>query len=247
MLIWFVSDIHEDAEALKRWIDLLKTKWCEKIICLWDIIDFSDKSWCIWIIKSTCDDAVIWNHDFCAIKRIPESALWFNYPENRYELPIEKRVQLASDKIRHIETQEEEDTIEITDSTKDYLNSLSEYKILTIEGINILLSHWTYPNLSWCWRSSDEVWLKNDIQDKYQHCSFMEKHHCAVSFVGHEHDRNEVYTRAWRSELQFEKAFTIKATPCCFSVPAIWYCNSTKKQWVATFDTQKMEVLFLGI
>ncbi len=63
-------------------------------------------------------------------------------------MPVEHRIQLAEDKIRQIESQEEEDTIEITDSTKDYLNSLPEYKILTIEDINILLSHWTYPNLS---------------------------------------------------------------------------------------------------
>ena len=88
MLLWFVSDIHEDANALKKWLSLLQEKRCDKLICLWDIVDLSDETGCIELVQKNYDISVIWNHDICAIKRISESASIFKYPDNWYQLSI---------------------------------------------------------------------------------------------------------------------------------------------------------------
>ena len=146
-----------------------------------------------------------------------------------------------------IESEEDLNNLKVSDNTKDFLSSLPEWTIFKADDTNILLSHRVYPNLSGCWKIPDEQRIKNDISNYFQHFDFMEKHDCKISFVGHEHDRNLVYTRNWSFNMEFDKSYTIWDTPCCFSVPAIWYCHSTIQQWVAIFDTEKMQVTYLRI
>ncbi len=247
MLLWFVSDIHEDANALKKWLSLLKEKNCDKLICLWDLVDLSDETGCIELVQKNCDISVIGNHDICAIKRIPESAGIFKYPDNWYQLSIPEQIKMADNRIRMIESDEDLNNLKVSDNTKDFLSSLPEWTIFESDNANILLSHRVYPNLSWCWKTPDEQRIRNDISDYFQHFDFMENHNCKVSFVWHEHDRNLVYTRNGSFDIEFDKPYTIWDIPCCFSVPAIWYCHSTMQQWVAIFDTEKMEVTYLKI
>ena len=247
MLLWFVSDIHEDSNALKKWLLLLQKNNCDKIICLWDLIDLSDECGCVELVQKNCDVSVIWNHDICAIKRIPEFAGMFKYPDNRYQLSVEEQIKIANNRIRMIESGEDINKICISDNTKNFLDSLPERTIFKADGMNILLSHRVYPNFSWCWKTPDEQRIKNDISDYFQHFDFMKNNGCKISFVGHEHDRNLVYTRNWSYNVEFNKPYTIWDTPCCFSVPAIWYCHSTMQQWVAIFDTEEMQVIYLKI
>ena len=247
MLLWFVSDIHEDANVLKKWLSLLQEKRCDKLICLWDIVDLSDKTRCIELVQKDCDISVIWNHDICAIKRIPESAGIFKYPDNWYQLSIPEQIKMADNRIWMIESDEDLNNLKVSDNTKDFLSSLPEWTIFESDNANILLSHRVYPNLSWCWKTPDEQRINNDISDYFQHFDFMENHNCKVSFVWHEHDRNLVYTRNESFNIEFDKPYTIWDITCCFSVPAIWCCHSTMQQWVAIFDTEKMEVTYLKI
>jgi len=60
-----ISDIHANAEALKRVLDDISSRSVDRIICLGDIVGYGpDPLECIDLVRERCEWALMGNHDF---------------------------------------------------------------------------------------------------------------------------------------------------------------------------------------
>ena len=109
MKLGILSDIHEDFTSLYKAIRLLEKNCCDELICLGDIVGFNtsfpkyqnkrDASLCLEMVMDNCKHVIVGNHDLFAARKTPESNPGFEYPPNWYNLELEKRKQMANDKI----------------------------------------------------------------------------------------------------------------------------------------------------
>jgi hypothetical protein len=70
----------------------------------------------------------------------------------------------------------------LTDENREYLTTLPEYHIFNTDGINILFTHFIYPDISGSLRKRID-----DISDYRGHFRFMRQNNCILSFAGHMH------------------------------------------------------------
>ncbi|MFO7789569.1 MAG: metallophosphoesterase family protein [Bacteroidota bacterium] len=190
MKLAFISDIHEDVVSLGMAIDKIHKLGADKIICLGDISGYNPKyydyihtrnaSECLHIIRQNCDIIVPGNHDYNAIKKIPECSPGFNYPADWYELDHYEKRSIACDRLWDYDDAELQPKYRKADVA--FLSQLNQFEILETENYNILLSHYAYPNLSGL---VVDFYLYPD--DFKKHFSFMAENNCKVSVLGHEH------------------------------------------------------------
>jgi predicted phosphodiesterase len=96
MKLGFLSDIHEDVISLKKGLDVLYREHCDQIICLGDIIGFSnpyypfgetkDANACIDLVRENCTIVVPGNHDLFSAGRIPMYNAGIEYPVDWYRM-----------------------------------------------------------------------------------------------------------------------------------------------------------------
>jgi len=205
MIIGIISDIHEDIVRLNEAFALFEKLGCNEIVCLGDIVGYSypnfghfetrDASACIRAVKANCKYIVAGNHDLSAAKKVPEFKAEFNYPDNWYELDYFQRNHLANDEVWLNE--ENEFTALISQSDLEFLKSIPEYLVLELPNVNILLSHYLYPDLS---GSSKKYYL--EFGPFENHLNFIRENACDIGFSGHKHI--EGYYKVSRDE---EKRF----------------------------------------
>lgn len=190
MKLGFVSDIHEDELRLKKAIGILKSRKCNKLICLGDLVGYSvpffsflksrKASAVIEMVKKDFDIVVSGNHDLFVAEKIPRYKAGFKYPANWYKLDYFKRQKLSGDKIFLYESNELPSLL--TKRQADYLGGLPEYVVKKFGNTKILFSHYAYPDLSGGHNST----VNNETQLN-KHIKFMQKLGCQLSFSGHEH------------------------------------------------------------
>lgn len=250
--IAIISDIHEDYISLKKLINFCEINKIDNIVCLGDIIGFSDRFYrykntkdsnkCIELINSHCKNVVLGNHDLYALKRIPEYKAGFKYSENWYNLTLNQRIILAKNKIwTYIDDIEPELKCE----NKQFLLEKSEYIIEEINNKKILLSHYIFPDLS------GSMLIKTINYTRFEkHLNFAINLDCKIMFAGHQHPEGALIVKQTNSV--FKKAFNLNQSFIDFGgkkiisdnslviVPSL--ANSLRKSGFVLFDTNNFEI-----
>ncbi len=239
MKLAIITDIHEDVENLKTTLRKIEKLNCDEIACLGDISGFSSPHYdyhktrnaheCLKLIKSNCTQVVLGNHDIHAAKIIPENCSFFDFPADWHDLDYHDRHKLAKD----ILWLHEEDDLNPLYKNVDieYLKSIPEFYIIETQEINILLSHYVYPNLSGLKR---EFYTYRD--EFKQHFEFMKKLDCLISFTGHSHIQGSFIVNSKKYKTHGYKTFKIEEEPVCIGIPPI--TSLQKKSGFCIFDTK---------
>lgn len=247
MKIGFVSDIHEDIISLKKGLDILYKENVDQIICLGDITGFSnpyypygttkDANACVEMVRNHCAFVVPGNHDLFSAGRIPQYNAGVDYPNDWFELDVPDRVNLMKDKIW---LYEHEISPELSEENLNYLANLPEYQVVTIDGFNILLTHFLYPDVSGSLRKRID-----DIYDYRDHFLFMRQNNCTLSFAGHMHKEGfEVVNMLGYKEFGFKRK-RINALESFIGLPSL--AGGRNKNGVTVFDTRVFEVKAIRI
>lgn len=244
MKLGFLSDIHEDIESLKKAILLLEKAGCNDLICLGDISGYSvdthnylnrrNADECISIIRSNCSIVIPGNHDLFSIRRIPHYSNGFKYPSNWYDLAYNEREEKAKKQIWLYERYDLSPLLSRKNSV--YLESLEEFQIAEYDEIQMLFSHYAFPDLS----GSTTGFITNQHQLK-MHFDFLRKNNCSISFSGHRH--NEACIIASLNsykKIGFEKTTINTNEAIWIDGPAV--CRSKNQNGVMIFDTKYMEI-----
>ncbi len=247
MKLGLISDIHEDIVSLQKGLTLLYKEHCDQIVCLGDIIGFSnpyypygdtkDANACIDMVRAHCTVVVPGNHDLFSAGRIPEFNAGIDYPNDWFSLDIANRMELMKEKIWFYE---KEIIPELTDENMRYLQALPEYHVLQVDGYNILLTHFLYPDVSGSLRKRID-----DIYDYRMHFLFMRENNCKLSFAGHMHKEGfEVINMQGFREYSFKKKRLHKAETF-IGLPSL--ASGRNRNGVAIFDTESYELHALRI
>jgi predicted phosphodiesterase len=247
MKIGFIADIHEDINSLKLALKVLEEHVCEKIVCLGDIVGYPvpyygflrsrNASEVLKLVKEKCSHVIIGNHDLYAARKLPKFKAGFSYPWNWFRLDYSKRKALAKNKVELYE----HDHLSPMLSKKEMklLGKLPELIIAEFDGIKIMLSHYTYPDLSGSLISESEF---EDLTEK--HLVFAKKHGCLLSVCGHDH-KVMLATPDRFEKLPFGKIKIQKETPTILAIPAV--ANGTYESGVMVFDTKTHEANIISL
>jgi predicted phosphodiesterase len=249
MLIAFISDIHEDIESLQKALSEIKKTEVDQIFCLGDIIGFNSNAFenkktrnasaCIKVIKNICTQTVAGNHDHFIIRKTTQNPEVFTYPPDWYELDPQKRQEIAGNVLWLYEVNEEE--TKLSESEKEFINSLPEFLIIQIDNIRILLSHYIYPDFT-----GSRIGFPDKMEDLNEHFNFMKKNKITLSFSGHGHAPGTYMTVDGRIKLinyglvEIEKnAATWISGPCI--------AKNRASSGLLLFDTEKYQLNVISI
>ena len=162
MKIAVMSDIHGNMQALEKVLEDIKAQGCEKILCLGDlamagpqprvVVDFiqQQKDW--EVIQGNTDQLI---GDFC-----PE------YMEN-----VKSKFPVMANALA-------EEILFMEDERKEYLHSLPPQKMLSIEGVKILMVHGS-PR-----RNNEDILPNRPISEIEEICKGVD---ADLIFCGHTH------------------------------------------------------------
>lgn len=237
MKIAIITDIHEDIINLTKALRKIDKYSCDEIVCLGDISGYSIPYYtylqsrnaheCLALIKSNCKTVVLGNHDMHAGSIIPANSAFFDFPKNWYQLDYHQKHKLANDSI----WLHEENDLNPLYSEEDltYLKSLPEFAILNSSDLNILLSHYIYPNISGIKKEFHTY--PEEFKD---HFKFMEAKECKLSFTGHSHVKGFYTVDKDRFKHYRYKSLELKKEPICFGLPPI--TNQQKRSGFCILD-----------
>lgn len=242
MRIALISDIHEDIINLQKAFQKIENLNCDKIYCLGDISGYGlynynyferrNASECLRLIKESCELIVLGNHDLQAIQKLPQNLGGFIYPENWYSLDYSQKKELANDSVWLYE-----DELDPLYSLADisFLRQKSEYEIIHNQDVNVLFSHYSFPNLTGSLRE-----FSFESGDYFQHFNFMEKRHCNLSFIGHEHAEGILVIK--QNKIVQKGFFSYKLTdfPAIIILPAI--VKGNKSSGFLIYDSSKQVI-----
>lgn len=243
MKIAIITDIHEDIISLKEALRKIEKYNCDEIICLGDISGFSFPYYnylqtrnaheCLSLIKASCKTVIIGNHDIHAGRIIPKNCSFFDFPKNWYQLDYHERHRLGNSTLWLHEENDLDPLYKAADLK--YLKSLPEYSVLKTSGLNILFSHYVYPNISG---------LKKEFytyRDEFnQHFHFMNSLDCTISFTGHSHVKGFFTTTGKKFKQYRFKKLWLKPGPVCIGIPPI--TGHKKGNGFCIFDIKELSI-----
>jgi len=235
-----ISDIHEDILSLKKIISKIEKSGYDQLICLGDISGFSIPYYkyrktrnaheCLSLLREKNCLLIPGNHDFHAAQKIPKNSAVFDFPENWYDLDTRQQSVLAGDEIW---LHEEGDLKPLyTPEDREYLRSLPEYDVLKHNGMNILFSHYVYPNLS-----GFKKGFYFHGADFTPHFEFMKNQDCNLSFTGHAHIRGFYSVAEGQFRHHRYKNLSLKSFPVCIGIPPVTKHNN--RRGFCRFDMEK--------
>jgi len=243
MRLAIITDIHEDLIALQSALRSIEKFKCDKIVCLGDISGYSIPYYdylqtrnaheCLRLTRENCNSIILGNHDIHAASIIPKNCTFFDFPDDWYLLNYHQRHQLANSTLWLHEENDLNPLYKEDDIA--YLKSLPEYTVFETNDLNILFSHYAFPNISG---------LKKDFytyKDEFEmHHKFMDKMNCDVSFVGHTHVKG-FFAATENQFKQFRyKRLELKKKPICVGLPPITRQNN--RNGFCIFDTSEMNI-----
>ena len=243
MRLAIITDIHEDIISLKEALRQIERFKCDEIVCLGDISGYSVPYYdylqtrnaheCLSLIRSNCRVVILGNHDIHAASIIPKYCSFFDFPEDWYELNYHERHKLAN----HTLWLHEENDLNPLYKADDiaYLKSLPEYYVLDAGKINVLFTHYVYPNTSGLKR---EFCTYSDEFEK--HFSFMNQEKCEISFLGHAHVRGFFIATENRFRQYRYRRLKLKSGLSCIGIPPITSQNN--RTGFCIFDSVEMNI-----
>lgn len=248
MKLGLINGIHEDIIRLNEALALLDTHSCDRIACLGDLVGYSvpyygylasrNAHQVIDIVSKHCDYVVAGNHDLYAVKRLPQHQNIFEYPQNWYSLDYFSRKELSQGKV-HL--YDDELPAHLSRSDEEYLKSLPEFIVVTLDHRNFMFSHYAYPDLVGDSRTFDPA-KDNNIG---QHFTFMREHGCQIGISGHDlNDGARIYTQTRTIDLSFG-TYTLSNELTWFH--GLWVANGTCENGVMILDTGTLELTILPL
>ena len=243
MKIGIISDIHEDITRLKQAIEVLEKEKCKQIVCLGDSVGYSvpyygflwsrNSHEVIKLLKKKCNIILAGNHDLYSVRKLPKYTAGFNYPKNWYSLDYQERVKLSKDKVYLYEYNELPALL--TKEDKEFIKKLPEFVVKKYDGVNILFSHYAYPDL--VGTTTFEPKTQKDVK---RHFAFMKEKGCKIGISGHDHKEGiMLFTQKEAKHIPFGKV-TLNDNPVWFHGPGV--VNGSFENGVMTFDTEKLEI-----
>ncbi|MCG8697961.1 MAG: metallophosphoesterase [Bacteroidales bacterium] len=243
MKLAIISDIHEDIDTLKVAFRKIEKHKVDEIACLGDISGFSVPYYtyyqgrnahkCLSLIRSNCKYIVAGNHDLHAGRIVPKDCAYFDFPDNWYELDFHDRHELAGDIIYFHETTDLSPLYRKSDI--EFLQSVPQRVIVNWPGINIMLTHYVYPNLLGIKR---EFYSYGDEFKK--HFNYMQSHDCQLSITGHSHVKGFYMVQNGKFKQYKYKKVAISQMPCCVGVPPT--TSHQKRSGFCIFDNSDMTI-----
>jgi hypothetical protein len=168
------------------------------------------------------------NHDYFAVKKIPFYNAGFDYPKNWYSLTLSDQQKLSNDKLWLYES---DAPLSLKKENIRLVRNFPEYKIITIDNMNILLSHYAYPDLI-----GTTKFEHHNIDRLESHFRFMKSKQCDLSISGHDDVQGcEIYTENTFLKSPFGE-LTIPSEPCWIKCPSV--ARGNYQNGVVVFETQ---------
>lgn len=240
MRLAIISDIHEDLMSLQKILRRIEKRGCDKLVCLGDICGFDtsfykynknrNASACLNLVREKCEVIIPGNHDLHATGRIPEHAASFTFPSLWYDLDADQRSQISNDEIwLH------EDDLEAGFTREDlaFLRSLPEYQVLNTPHLNILFSHYAFPNLSGFTKK-----FYTGVKDFSEHFDFMNEHKCGISVIGHAHPHGFYVVTPKRYRHFTHRRYKVKHNPVIVGIPPV--TRNDRRRAFCIFDTERL-------
>ncbi len=248
MKLAIITDIHEDLISLKEALRQIEKYKCDEIIFLGDISGFNPPYYtynetknaheCLALIRSNCKTVILGNHDIYAGSVFPKNCSFFNFPDDWYELDYMQRRKLSDDEIWLHEEHDLDPLYSAMDI--EYLKSLPEYSVFRTADLNILFSHYAYPNLS----GIKKEFLAYKFQF-HQHFSFMNSMECSISFIGHSHEKG-FYTVTENKMKNYKFGnLELKFDPICIGLPPITSQQDRNGFCIFDVDERSMQIIKL--
>jgi predicted phosphodiesterase len=239
MILAVISDIHSDLTSLEKAIRAIRDSGCDRILCLGDIVGYGyhyadfldgrDSNACIRMVHENCDDVICGNHDLHAIRKLPSNFAEIGMPANWYELDLGERNRISSEQFWLYDDELEDP---LNEESRDYINQLPEMKVIRDRRMNILATHFVYPDITGSMQKSP-----SELDDFRDHLKLVKKHGCLVGLAGHAH--LEGYAQISKKALgmnYFRKAQLIRRSQLIV-VPAI--TRSKGRNGYLVVDTEK--------
>jgi predicted phosphodiesterase len=206
MKIGIVTDIHENVTMLERVLKLAEIYKCDQLACLGDIAGYDNRFYnyhftrsakrCVDLVRSTCKWVVAGNHDLYASGRFPSYSNGFSYPESWFSMSPQERRKSSGGLVWSFEG---EDINDLEEEDIFYLKSLPEYAVGAIDGLNILFSHYVFPDLTGS--TTRYIERKHHMNELWK---FMDLHTVKFSLSGHSHKSSAYFSN--RGSLSFLRA-----------------------------------------
>jgi predicted phosphodiesterase len=223
-----LSDIHEDYENLLKIVGKAEARGFDKLICLGDISGFSlpyykyensrNAPACLALLREKCNIIIVGNHDLHAAGKSPE-------------LP-----ELMKDR----ETWQHEKDLDPGYSEEDisFLATLPAFEVLQSPDLNILFSHYVYPNLSGYVKG-----FYYGEKEFREHFAFMLERECSLCFTGHAHPRG--FYRVHPDSFKHYRYRGIKITsfPALIGIPPA--TRHEHRSSLCIFDTNSLRLKVL--
>ncbi len=228
MRLAILSDIHEDYENLLKIVGKAEARGFDKLICLGDISGFSlpyytyedsrNAPACLALLREKCDIIIAGNHDLHAAGKSPE-------------LPEEMKDQ---------ETWQHEHDLDPGYSEEDisFLSTLPAFEVLKTPDLNILFSHYVYPNLSGFVKG-----FYYEAREFREHFAFMLERECSLCFTGHAHPGGFYRVKPDGFKLYRYRGIKIRSFPAVIGIPPV--TRHEHRSSLCIFDTDSLRLKVL--
>jgi len=227
MRIAIVSDIHEDIQSLEKALKRIKVLGFDMLLCLGDITGFApvfhdhqpDANSCIELLRINSAISVVGNHDLFSVRKLPSYHDRIGMPKNWYDITVQERKKTTNDKVW---LYQDEILPALKNENQEYLEKLEEFKILEIEGRNVLFSHFIEPDITGATK-----WFPFRSKELNDHFSLMKQNNCKLSFCAHSHQEGiAVVGKLFWSTSGFE-SYRVKSSSKIILCPPIVSGKST--------------------
>ncbi len=184
-----IADIHSDLYSLERAFRDIRTRGCDRILCLGDIVGYGyhyaehlegrDSNACVEMIRENCEDVICGNHDLHAVLKLPSNHLEIGMPGDWYRLDLGDRSRMYGNRFWLYEDELEDPLYE---SSRDYLSQLPETLVVEDRKMRILATHFIWPDLCGSMQGSPST-----LEDFRGHIRLVKEKKCLVGLAGHAH------------------------------------------------------------
>ncbi|HKK62131.1 MAG TPA: metallophosphoesterase [Bacteroidales bacterium] len=240
MKIAFISDIHEDYPSLKKALKKIDRAGYDKLVCLGDVSGYSvpyykyfedrDAHGCLSMLREKEALIIPGNHDFYAARHLPVEGSSFVFPEDWYALDTFERRELSQDKI-WLHEQNDLDPLYTREDIL-FLRSLDEYQVLEMNDLNMLFTHYIYPNMA-----GFKKGFYVSAGEFRQHFDFMGRNDCQLSFTGHAHVRGFYTVTPYHFKHHPFTRSAMKIVPVVIGVPPL--TRHKKRSGYGVFDMEE--------